>query len=79
MDQFSGGGSVRQGDWKLVHFVDSEEGQLFNLSEDPQEKCNLWDDAEFAGLKQNLIMKILEWRIESDKKTQNFRRELKHG
>lgn len=67
---------IRRGDWKLVHFVDSPEGQLFDLAADPEERVNLWDDPRHADLKQSLILDILRWRIESDKKTQGFRREL---
>lgn len=67
---------IRRGDWKLVHFVDSPEGQLFDLSADPEERTNLWGNARYGDLKQSLILDILAWRIESDKKTQGFRREL---
>ena len=28
---------IRDGFMKLVHFVDSDEGQLFNLADDPDE------------------------------------------
>lgn len=46
---------VRKGDWKLVHFVDSDEGQLFDLWVDPQEVNNRWDDPECADVKQSLL------------------------
>ncbi|MDB6454169.1 sulfatase family protein [Falsirhodobacter sp. 20TX0035] len=67
---------IRKGNWKLVHFVDSVEGQLFDLSIDPEERTNLWDAPAQFGHKQDLLMDILRWRIESDRKTQAFRREL---
>jgi len=67
---------VRRGKWKLVHFVDYEEGQLFDLEADPRETDNRWDDPALSELKQELIRLILRWRIESDKHTQGFRREL---
>lgn len=67
---------VRRGAWKLVHFVDSPEGQLFNLEDDPEERTNHWDDPDHAALKADLVAEILGWRIQSDKKTQGFRREL---
>ncbi len=63
---------VRSGPWKLVHFVDSEEGQLFNLESDPGERVNLWDSAAHADTCRELIGKILTWRIESARKTQGF-------
>lgn len=67
---------IRKGDWKLVHFVDSDEGQLFDLAADPGERVNLWDDPGCADRRAGMIMDILHWRIESDRKTQGFRRAI---
>ena len=67
---------IREGDWKLVHFVDCDEGQLFNLAADPDERKNLWDDLEHQPRKQALIDQILHWRIMSARKTQGFVRML---
>lgn len=36
------------GKMKLVHFVDNDEGQLFNLDTDPKEQINLWGDPALA-------------------------------
>lgn len=66
---------VEQG-WKLVHFVDCPEGQLFDLSNDPTEVENLWDEPNHRALKDALLNKILEWRIESSRKSQGFIRML---
>lgn len=63
---------IREGRWKLVHFVDCEEGQLFDLEADPKERINLWNDPDHAEIRQKLIMEILTWRIESARKTQGF-------
>ena len=57
---------------KLVHFVDSEEGQLFDLTTDPTEQVNLWDDPAHAKTKARMINDILKWRSESGLKTQGF-------
>lgn len=57
---------------KLVHFVDSEEGQLFDLTSDPTEEVNLWNDPEHAATKARMIDEILTWRSESALKTQGF-------
>lgn len=56
---------VRTDDWKLVHFVDHDEGQLFNLTEDPNEMENRWDDPAVRETKQNLLNTLLQWRIRS--------------
>ncbi len=67
---------IREGDWKLVHFVDCKEGQLFNLATDPDERDNLWDHPDHQTKKQDFIDQILKWRIMSARKTQGFVRML---
>lgn len=56
---------VRDERWKLVHFVDEDEGQLFDLEADPNEMANLWRDPEAAAQKQRLLTELREWRIRS--------------
>ena len=63
---------VRDKRWKLVHFVDTDEGQLFDELADPNELHSLWDDAAHAEVKRALIGEILAWRIRSDLKTQGW-------
>ncbi|MDL2398004.1 sulfatase/phosphatase domain-containing protein [Rhizobium mayense] len=63
---------IRDRRWKLVHFVESDEGQLFDLIADPQEIDDLWDKAEHQDTKRLLINEILKWRIRSDLKTQGW-------
>ncbi len=63
---------VRESSWKLVHFIDSEEGQLFDLASDPDELNNLWADADYADKRHRLINEILLWRIRSTRETQGF-------
>ena len=63
---------IRDGAFKLVHFVDSNEGLLFNLESDPDERTNLWYDAAHAETRDWLVVEILKWRLESSLKTQGF-------
>ncbi|ESP89748.1 sulfatase family protein [Candidatus Halobonum tyrrellensis] len=56
---------VRGERWKLVHFVDSDEGQLFDLASDPGETDNRWDDPEVADRKRELLDVLRDWRIRS--------------
>jgi arylsulfatase A-like enzyme len=70
---------IRQDNWKLVHFVDYEEGQLFDLDNDPDEINNLWDDVGHAQVRSELINQILKWRIESGRKSQGFVQMLADG
>ncbi len=63
---------VRTAEWKLVHFFDEPFGQLFDLANDPQEINNLWDDPARAGMKQELLQKLLAWRIRSGLTTKDW-------
>ncbi len=63
---------IRSEQWKLVHFVDHPDGQLFDLLADPQELHNLWDDPAHQATRRGLIEEILRWRIRSDLKTQGW-------
>ena len=57
---------------KIVHFIDSDDGQLFDLSTDPKEQTNLWNDPAHAETRARMINDILKWRSESGLKTQGF-------
>lgn len=63
---------VRSQTWKLVHFVDSAEGQLFDLLADPGEVQNLWDNPIHAAKKNELLRVLLDWRINSGIRTQSW-------
>ncbi|SEQ75683.1 choline-sulfatase [Faunimonas pinastri] len=70
---------IRDARWKLVHFVDSDEGQLFDLQADPREVNSLWDDPEHGATQQRLIAEILKWRIRSDLVTQGWTEGVNEG
>jgi arylsulfatase A-like enzyme len=63
---------VRTTQWKLVHFLGEEYGQLFNLKEDPAEEVNLWDDASSAAIKREMLERLYLWRMESQRKTADW-------
>jgi arylsulfatase len=56
---------VRTDDWKLVHFVDHDDGQLFDLNDDPGEEHNLWNDPAVQDKKRDLLDRLLNWRIQT--------------
>jgi len=68
---------VRTEDWKLVHFVDYDEGQLFDLNGDPDEVENLWDDPDAQEKKRELLDRLLEWRIQSGVDTADWAAEFR--
>jgi arylsulfatase len=57
---------IRDIEWKLVHFVDDTNGQLFDLTNDPKEIHNLWNDPTYEHKKREMISAILDWRIRGD-------------
>jgi arylsulfatase A-like enzyme len=59
---------IRDKKWKLIHFLDSEEGQLYNLMDDPMEMKNLWNSTDHQNQKDDLLLKILNWRVASQLK-----------
>ncbi len=63
---------VRNRDWKLVHFLDEPDGQLFDLQNDPDEVNNLWYDPAFDAKKRELLDVLREWRIRSQYETADW-------
>jgi arylsulfatase A-like enzyme len=63
---------VRSKDWKLVHFLDEPDGQLFDLNNDPDEVKNLWDDPEHLDQKREMLAVLREWRIRSQYETADW-------
>lgn len=53
---------VRKGDWKLVYDMDGN-GQLYNLSNDPVELCNLFGDEEYENIKNEMLKSLLRWEL----------------
>jgi len=68
---------VRTVDWKLVHFLDEEFGQLFDLRNDPAENVNRWDDPADAAVKQEMMERLYAWRLHSQLRTADWAREAR--
>ena len=57
------GSAIRKGDWKLIHYFENNDLELYNLKKDIEEKNNL---ARAEPEKLNELLKILEnWRKET--------------
>lgn len=50
-------------DWKLVVYLDDEEGELYNLRSDPGESNNLWHNAELRAKREQMTLQALKWTI----------------
>lgn len=46
--------------YKVSIDMNSDEGELFDLKEDPNEMINLWNDPDYKELKQELLLKVLQ-------------------
>ena len=60
------------GAWKLVHFLGEDEGQLFDLQNDPHEERNLWNDPAAAPARRQLLDALRDWRLSSGVTTANW-------
>ncbi|WP_370440794.1 sulfatase [Kineococcus halophytocola] len=56
---------VRRDRFKLVEYLDPDEGQLFDLEADPGELQNLWDDPGHRQRRTDLLGAIARWRADS--------------
>jgi hypothetical protein len=65
---------VRDERWKLVTFSGYDEGQLFDLRDDPDERLNRWDDPGASGEKRRLLDVLHAWYRESLYHTRTRRR-----
>jgi arylsulfatase A-like enzyme len=62
---------IRNSDWKLVHYLGNNEGELYDLKNDPGEHRNLWFDENYKSKKQELIAEMLKWQLSSNYKAKN--------
>lgn len=58
---------VRNRRWKYVHYSD-QPCELYDLERDPDEFCNLADDPQYREVRDELLQRILDWRLRSEDK-----------
>ncbi|UCE55062.1 MAG: sulfatase-like hydrolase/transferase [Desulfobacterales bacterium] len=63
---------VRSKDWKLVHYLGNQSGELYDLKKDPNEQNNLWTLADYNAKKDELLRVLLNWRMRSDNNTADW-------
>ena len=51
--------SIITDEWRLTVWQSESWGELYHISEDPEEMRNLWDDAEFAVVKGQLMLQLI--------------------
>jgi arylsulfatase A-like enzyme len=50
-------------DWKLVVYLDDEEGELYDLRNDPEERDNLWHQPDVRNWRDQMVGQTLRWSI----------------
>jgi len=65
---------VRSREWKLVHYLEQPDGQLFDLVNDPDEVVNLWDSEDecHQSKKRELLDVLRDWRMRSQLDTKDL-------
>jgi arylsulfatase A-like enzyme len=48
--------------WKLVYYIDEDEGRLFDRLNDPAEQMDLYDDPRYADVRDTMRHALLAWR-----------------
>ena len=66
---------MRGREQKMIYYIGQEEGELYDLKEDPDELWNLWDSAAHRELKQLLLNRLLGWLAASTYYNAGYRRE----
>lgn len=63
---------IRSKEWKLVHYVDHLDGELYHLADDPSEKYNMWYEEEYKEKKSELVNELLKWSLRSQLKSADW-------
>jgi arylsulfatase A-like enzyme len=50
-------------DWKLVVYLDDDNGELYDMRQDPAERNNLWHHPELLGRRDRMITETLRWCV----------------
>jgi len=63
---------IRNDRYKLIVYhavgglVESSDGQLFDMREDPRETRNLWQSPDHRGIRSELILQLTDWLVEQE-------------
>lgn len=49
--------------WKLVNYLGEPGGELYDLHADPEERHNLWNDAQHIAMREQMTRDLLEWSV----------------
>jgi arylsulfatase A-like enzyme len=52
--------TIRTEEWKLTYYAGQTYGELYNLTEDPHEFVNLYDNTEYSAVREQLTRRLLD-------------------
>lgn len=52
--------------YKITVYRSASYGELFDLQEDPEERCNRWDDPAYEGIKAELLLRFVQAEIQRE-------------
>ena len=61
--------TIRTNNAKLVYSPENNDGELYNMTEDPQEMNNLWNKSGYESLKNEMLIRMLQSRLLNDKRS----------
>ena len=61
--------------YKMVYYIGQEQGELYDLEQDPHELWNLWGKAEHQALQNELLVRLLRWLASSTYYNAGYRRQ----
>ena len=56
----------RDQNYKIVVYHGKDEGELYNLEEDPYEFNNLWNNSAYLKVKDAMMGKLLDWLVSQE-------------
>jgi arylsulfatase A-like enzyme len=51
--------TIRNHQWRFTYYTHSQDGELYDLENDPNEFTNLWDDPKYREKREELMMKLM--------------------
>ena len=70
---------IRMGDWKLVFYPGRDEGELYNLKEDPHEAVNRWADPACRKVRDELSQRVVGFLVETENPGEPYTDNWKSG
>ncbi|AOZ72125.1 phosphodiesterase [Boudabousia tangfeifanii] len=70
-DEYGSGRMIRNGDWKYIDRPDGMPCELYNLANDPEERENLVDSADYAARVDEMKTELHDWFAAHQTATEN--------